>query len=127
MSLGANPSGLEQESLQRTVGSFIPMDELRKTEALVFLCPGPTITRWVEGQKQVRLTREFIHAAKSDAGGWNRKQLKVVGIDWPPRKGWIQRLEGVEISEEQARKFVEFRNQGFVNWFSRSMENDDVR
>ncbi len=91
------------------------MDELRKTEALVFLCPDPTITRW--GEVQMRLTREFMLSARSPAGGWNHKQLKVLGIKWPPRKGWLHRLEGKEITLEQAQKLLALRDYTFMKWF----------
>ena len=32
----------------------------------------------------------------------------MLGESWPPRKGWIDRAIGREISDEQAAKFIEF-------------------
>lgn len=32
----------------------------------------------------------------------------MLGVEWPPTKGWIDRIVGKEISEESVRKFVEY-------------------
>jgi hypothetical protein len=37
-------------------------------------------------------TEEKIEAAKTPFGGWTRKQLGQWGVEWPPRRGWKQRL-----------------------------------
>lgn len=44
------------------------------------------------------ITKEWIHAHKTPAGAWNRKQIEALGLTWPARKGWQKRLEGTEIS-----------------------------
>lgn len=41
-------------------------------------------------------------------GGWNNSQILVLGDDWPPRRGWIERAIGTDISEEQAKLFIEY-------------------
>jgi hypothetical protein len=38
------------------------------------------------------LTREMIHAGKSEAGGWTKKQLALIGVNWPPKPGWLEKL-----------------------------------
>ena len=43
------------------------------------------------------ITKQWIHAHKTPAGGWNRKQIEALGLTWPARKGWQKRLEGTEI------------------------------
>lgn len=55
----------------------------------------------------MKLTREFIDQGKSARGGWNRKQLALLGIPWPPPRGWPKKLEGKELSDEDAAKFLE--------------------
>jgi hypothetical protein len=37
-------------------------------------------------------TPEEIEAAKTPFGGWTRKTLAQWGVEWPPRRGWKQRL-----------------------------------
>ncbi len=56
------------------------------------------------------LTAEMIHgAAVSPPHGFTAAQLKVFGIHWPPRKGWLQDMVGKEIWRET---FEEFRAGG---------------
>ena len=38
------------------------------------------------------MTREEIMAARTPNGGWTRKQLAAWGVEWPPQKGWIDRI-----------------------------------
>lgn len=57
----------------------------------------------------MRVTEKFLLANTTPGGQWNAKQLAVLGIQWPPTKGWKQRVIGMEISEEAARRFSELR------------------
>lgn len=57
--------------------------------------------------KEMVITARWIHAHKTKNGAWTRRQLAAIGIDWPPEKGWIGRVLGREISEDQRRTFVE--------------------
>lgn len=58
------------------------------------------------------LTRELIEDGRSDAGGYNLGQLKVLGIapvqGWP-KTGWLKRLIGVEVTQEQYEHFLALR------------------
>jgi hypothetical protein len=56
--------------------------------------------------KNITITREFIHSHKTEAGGWTRDQLNVLGVEWPPKKGWLSGSVGKEITEEEARRFA---------------------
>lgn len=48
----------------------------------------------------MKLTYEIINGAGSRAGHvgfcYNAYQLRLLGIGWPPRKGWVGRLIGKE-------------------------------
>ena len=46
------------------------------------------------------LTKKYIMANRTDRGAWTRPQIEALGIEWPPRKGWIDRVIGNEISSE---------------------------
>jgi hypothetical protein len=45
------------------------------------------------------ITKEWIHAHRTPAGAWNRKQIEALGLEYPARKGWIGKLVGTEIAE----------------------------
>lgn len=47
-------------------------------------------TRLLEETPQNRA--KIIDAFKTDAGGWKRESLALLGVAWPPRKGWRKRL-----------------------------------
>ncbi len=58
----------------------------------------------------VVLTAEMIHgAAATPPHGFTADQLRVFGIHWPPRKGWLEGMVGKEIWLET---FEEFRAGG---------------
>ncbi len=61
--------------------------------------------------RRVILTYEMIHSAKNGSGGWNKRQLAVLGVKWPPRKGWLIELCGEEISEREYARFCALRRE----------------
>jgi hypothetical protein len=57
----------------------------------------------------MKITNEFIKLGASDRGGWNKHQLEVLGVPWPPTEGWKDRIIGTEISDEDAKEFLYLR------------------
>jgi len=57
----------------------------------------------------VMLTKQLIHSAGRNGIGFNKVQLAVLGVSWPPRKNWLRKLIGTKISREQWEKFVALR------------------
>jgi hypothetical protein len=57
------------------------------------------------------LTREIIHEAGNgvSSSGFNRQQLQLLGIAWPPQRGWLRELIGTEIDEAKWAKVVQLR------------------
>ena len=53
----------------------------------------------------MRITREWLHRHATKGRGWNRKQLQVLGVPWPPTKGWLSRAVGRELSESDRAAF----------------------
>ena len=53
----------------------------------------------------------MIFAGRSARGGWSRAQLTMLGVEWPPMKGWLARLDGTEIEPYRYRAFVLARNR----------------
>lgn len=56
------------------------------------------------------ITRDLIMRGQSSAGGWNRAQLKVFGIVWPLRPGWIARSLGCNVTNEQVEQFLALKS-----------------
>lgn len=56
----------------------------------------------------MKLTRANIHAVLNN-GAVNAKQLKLLGIAWPPQKGWLSQLIGKEISQADYDKLGQLR------------------
>ena len=53
--------------------------------------------------------KEMLNQLKSSRGGWNRKQLEALGVPWPLRSGWAQRLIGQTFTPEQ---LINVKNAG---------------
>jgi len=51
------------------------------------------------------VTRKYIMKFRTDKGAWTKPQIEALGIDWPPRKGWIDRVVGKELSERSQCEF----------------------
>jgi len=56
----------------------------------------------------VKVTKDFIHAGKTEKGGWTSAQLALLGVKWPPHKGWIAKVAAsdLRLTEEQAIAFL---------------------
>lgn len=52
------------------------------------------------------LTRQLIEEGISSQGGYNSRQLKALGIDWPPPKGWKEKLVGTSIALNDYKMFL---------------------
>jgi len=53
----------------------------------------------------VIITKSYIMKHRTDKGAWTQPQLEALGIDWPPRKGWIDRACGKELSNANQIQF----------------------
>ncbi len=51
------------------------------------------------------VTEEWLRANMNGGIGITAKQLKVLGLLWPPRKGWLKSIIGTEITDKQAEAF----------------------
>lgn len=59
----------------------------------------------------VACTDEMIDAARSEKGGWSEKQLKLLGIKWPPIRGWKNAVVGKRIAGSVMASFIELKDQ----------------
>lgn len=53
----------------------------------------------------IRLTDRLIEGGKTRRGGFTRAQLAVLGVSWPPKCGWKQRLIGTSIDDATLERF----------------------
>ena len=58
----------------------------------------------------MKITEEFLSKISLRKDGWNRPQLALLGVAWPPAQGWKQTVLGKEISEETARRLEALRD-----------------
>ena len=65
------------------------------------LCPGSAMVD----------IAETIQSGCSDRGGWNKPQLALIGVEWPPVHGWRTALEasGLRVPRELHDRFVALR------------------
>ncbi len=40
--------------------------------------------------KKLNLTREEVLDLRTNKGAWTRKTLEMLGVSWPPPKGWLE-------------------------------------
>lgn len=78
-------------------------------------------------EQRIRVTRELIETGRTGSGGWNKRQLKILGVKWPPRKGWLSRSIGKLITPEDAKLFVELKGATTEKWKRKKQQIDEKR
>ena len=63
---------------------------------------------------------EYTKNKKTSCIALNAKQLKLLGIDWPPSKGWVKHLIGLHINNDTHRDLLKLK--GGVN-LTKQLEN----
>jgi len=58
----------------------------------------------------MKITKEFLNEHKTKNGAYTRKQFQVLGIGWPPGKGWERQIIGKELTIEEAELFEKAKN-----------------
>ena len=56
--------------------------------------------------------REF--SSGNSRGGWTKAQLEAVGVSWPPPKGWLDAVIGLEIEDSAKADFERLCNREFL-------------
>ena len=61
------------------------------------------------GAHWFQVTNRWIHDfVATPPAGWKAKQLKTIGVPWPPPNGWAKALDGSMITQEARRAFESF-------------------
>lgn len=61
------------------------------------------------------ITESLIESGKSDNGAWSMDQLAIIGVEWPPLKGWKKQVVGKHINDNDAERFVKIKNLHLKN------------
>lgn len=51
------------------------------------------------------VTAAWIHDNSTPAGAWRARQLRLLGVEWPPAAGWIERVSGMSIAVSSRQQF----------------------
>lgn len=55
-------------------------------------------------------TREMLELGRSDNGGYTAAQLELIGVAWPPYKGWAKDASRKTFQSDAMNEFVKLRN-----------------
>jgi len=51
------------------------------------------------------ITDNWLTYNKTPAGGYNKKQFQILGIEYPPIKGWKNNVIGMDLPDEKVKQF----------------------
>lgn len=51
------------------------------------------------------VTLKILTENRSARGGYTKDQLAALGVSWPPKKGWLKKMIGMEISQDELDRF----------------------
>lgn len=72
----------------------------------------------------VTVTEELIQEGSNGPAGWNREQLAIIGVSWPPAHGWRKAALGREITKNDYDRFIALR--GATGRQRKNIEGRDV-
>ena len=52
------------------------------------------------------VTRNFLLKHRTKEQAWTKAQMDVLGLPWPPKKGWIGRIKDMELDQQQVEDFI---------------------
>ena len=64
-----------------------------------------------DDEELFEITDDFIVAGMSDVGGFNYAQLRLLGVETPPKSGWKNRIIGKMIPKSVAKKYLELKGR----------------
>ena len=63
----------------------------------------------------MKITNEWLLRWQTSNGGYNKKQLTILGVPWPPKRGWKHDVLGADVSDDVARAFEAAAGRQEVN------------
>jgi 5-methylcytosine-specific restriction endonuclease McrA len=64
-----------------------------------------------ENNESIVLTKEIFDLVVSSNGGFSRAQLSLLGVDFPPPKGWKKQLTGTLASREVVEELITLKDK----------------
>ena len=76
----------------------------------------------------IKITQQFLKNGISSKKGYSHDQFRALGFSdpLPPRKGWITKLIGTEISEKNAELFLSLKNKHLNQNVSHGYKSEDT-
>lgn len=62
----------------------------------------------------MKISDEWLRANATHKGGYTKRQLGLLGVEWPPINGWKRDIVGQEIEEAVAAEFEAIARATFV-------------
>lgn len=53
----------------------------------------------------------MIQDGRSRRGGWSERQFVLLGVPYPPQKGWRKTILGKEFKEEVIKEFLKLKDR----------------
>lgn len=57
------------------------------------------------------VTKSWIMEHRTPKGAWTAKQMGCLNLDWPAKKGWIKRANGMVIEDAKRARFEELASE----------------
>jgi len=54
----------------------------------------------------MKITKRFLMDNRTKSGAWTAEQLRIIGVKWPPVKGWQGRMVGKELTGAEVAEFI---------------------
>ena len=63
-------------------------------------------------EEKVLVTEDILLDGMSERGGWNKRQLEILGVPWPPPKGWKKWVSGyLKLPKSEVERFLSLRKE----------------
>ncbi|MDC0637477.1 hypothetical protein OAP25_02130 [Flavobacteriaceae bacterium] len=59
----------------------------------------------------MKLTKQFLLDNRTKSGAWTREQLRIIGVNWPPVKGWQSLVAGKELTGAEVAEFIRAKDK----------------
>lgn len=56
-------------------------------------------------EQPMKITDDWLLRWQTPNGGYNKRQLTILGVPWPPKRGWKHDVLGADVPDEVARAF----------------------
>ncbi len=61
-----------------------------------------------------KLSNELLELSKTKTGGYTKEQLNIIGVSWPPPKGWKKKITNTMLPYDIIDAFVRHNNNNFL-------------